>query len=68
MSVERLDANRGSGYRHKVKVSHNPGVSSIGYGDTIDEAIGEAAWGLNIAWYSVESKMTEHEWSRMSHL
>lgn len=53
--------------RHKVKLCYNPGLCSYGYGDTIDEAIGDAAIGMPICWSSVERKITEREWERMSH-
>lgn len=56
-------------YRHKVKVSYGPrGRCSIEHGNTIDEAIEIAAISLPICWRSVEKKITEHEWQRMSHM
>lgn len=54
-------------YHHKVKVRYNPGICSIGYGNTLDEAIEDAAISLPISWRSVEKKITEREWQRISH-
>lgn len=54
-------------YRYKVKVHYNPGCCSIGHGNTIDKAIEDAATSFRICWFSVEQKMTELEWERMSH-
>lgn len=52
----------------EVELSYNPGRRSFGDGDTLEEAIEEAAWGMNIDWWSVERRITEHEWKKISHL
>lgn len=51
----------------KVRVSNNPGVSSFGDGSTFEEAIENAACGMNIDWLSVERRMTEADWAEIAH-
>lgn len=58
----------GSFFEHSIKLRRNPGRCSYGEGDTLEEAIEDAAWGMNIDWWSVERRITEHEWEKMSHL
>ncbi len=45
--------------RFSVKLCNNPGRCSYGQGDTLDEAIKNAAWGMGIDWWSVERKITD---------
>jgi len=54
-------------FKYKIKVSHNPGACSIGHGNTLDEAIGNAARSLQICWHSVERRMTNEAWENISH-
>ncbi len=53
--------------RYRVKLCYNPGLCSFGDGHTIDEAIEDAAISMPICWASIERKITEQEWQRMSH-
>ncbi len=53
---------------YKVKVAIPNGLCSFGTGDTLDEAIKNAAWGMNMDWHSIERKMTDRDWVQMSHL
>ena len=50
-----------------VRVRRNPGRVSFGDGDTLGEALEEAACGQGIDWDSVERKMTEAAWVSMAH-
>ena len=52
----------GSCYQHRVKVS-----IPYGYGNTVEKAVENAATGMNMCWSSIERKMTELEWQRISH-
>ncbi len=54
--------------RYNVKISIPGGFSSFGCGSTREEAIEDAARSFQICWLSVEKKITEKEWQRMSHL
>jgi hypothetical protein len=60
--------SKGIGYPYRVKLCYNPGLCSFGDGHTIDEAIKDAAISMPIDWTSVERKITELEWQRMSHV
>jgi hypothetical protein len=64
--VEHL-INSSSPFEHSIKLRKNPGRCSYGDGDTLEEAIESAAWGMGIDWWSVERRITEHEWNKMSH-
>ena len=63
MSFEEIDGR----HPFDVKVCHNPGASIYGSGSTLDEAIGNAAIGLQIDWNSVTRKITDKEWERIAH-
>lgn len=52
----------------KVRVRIPDGLCSFGEGNTFEGAIRNAAWGMGIDWGSVERKITERAWERMSHL
>lgn len=54
-------------YRYCVRLRIPDGLCSYGDGHTIEEAIESAAYGMNMDWWSVETKMTEHEWQQISH-
>lgn len=58
----------GSPFEHNIKLRRNPGLCSYGGGDTLEKAIESAAWGMNIDWWSVERRITEHKREKMSHL
>jgi len=54
--------------KYKVRVSRIHGVLvSYGDGDTIEEAIEEAAWGQGMDWNAISRKMTERDWARIAH-
>ena len=53
--------------RYKVRLYRNPGISTFGDGDSIEEAIESAAWRMGIDWGSVARKITEREWEKISH-
>ncbi len=55
-------------YQYHVRVRIPGGVCSYGDGHTMEEAIESAAVGMQMDWYSVEQKITEYEWQRMSHV
>lgn len=51
-----------------VKVHHNgPGRISFGDGETLADAIENAALGMGIDWESVKRKLTEYYWNQMAH-
>lgn len=52
---------------YHVRVRIPGGVCSYGDGASMEEAIEIAAMGMNMDWYSIEGKITEREWERMSH-
>jgi hypothetical protein len=53
----------------KVRVSIDlGGVYSEGEAKNLDEAIGSAARKLPFDWFSVEKRITEHNWKSISHL
>ncbi len=56
-------------YKFNIKIRRDGGVLvSHGGGDTLEKAIENAAWGQNIDWYSVETKMTERDWAKIAHI
>lgn len=55
-------------HKYHVRVRIPGGACSYGSGHTMEKAIESAAWGMNMDWYSVERKITEREWERMSHM
>ena len=57
-----------SPFLYGVRVCIPDGLGSYGDGNTMEEAIESAAWGMNMGWWPVERKITEQEWQRMSHL
>ena len=54
--------------QYHIRVRIPGGVCSYGDGASMEKAIESAAIGMNMDWYSIEGKMTEHEWERMSHV
>ncbi len=66
MTVEIVPSDT-TGYRYRVRVRIPDGASSYGGGHTIEEAIEQAAWGMNMDWYSIRRKITEREWQQISH-
>lgn len=65
MSIESMTPDRC--YPFKIKLSYNPGASSIGHGFTLEEAICDAATSVRICWSSVEKKITEKRWMEIAH-
>ena len=55
-------------WQHKVKVYIPNGYCSYGYGNTLNEAIWDAVAPMPMDWFSIERKITEHQWQKMSHL
>jgi hypothetical protein len=53
--------------RYNLRVRIPDGLCSYGNGETMEEALEDAAWGMNMDWWSVERNMTEREWQRMAH-
>lgn len=55
-------------HRYTVKVSNaGGGLVSFGGGDTLEEALADAARGIGICWNSVSRKMTEKAWEEIAH-
>jgi hypothetical protein len=67
MVVETIPADEIGCYQYSSKVRIPDGLCSFGEGDTEEESIENAAIGMNIDWGSVERKITEREWEKMSH-
>lgn len=53
---------------YHVRVRIPGGLCSYGDGTSMEKAIESAAIGMNMDWYSIEGKMIEREWKRMSHV
>lgn len=66
MPVDEIDYV-GFYYEYRVRVRTPGGACSYGDGNTMEEAIESAATGMRIGWSSVERKITEAEWAKMSH-
>lgn len=71
MTVEMVSKDRPNFYefhRYNVLVRIPNGLCSYGSGNTMEEAIESGAIGMSVCWFSVERKITEREWQKMSHL
>lgn len=51
----------------KIQNQRGIGLVSFGEGKTRTDAIRNASYGVGIDWYSVERKITEMEWGKISH-